>query len=435
MARKGRSPFIKPNFKKISQMEDESFQEEDIREVIVEHKSGFNIVEVLIIIVVSIAFGVAVGNALSIFRQEYQGEEVSDSLQELIAVYNNILDIYYEDLDEQELADAAINGMMSSLDDYSMYMDEENATTFNETVDGSYQGVGVTITVNDDNQFLILDVSADSPAEKAGIRSNDIVTKIDGDALDGKSLDDVTSLVRDSGKEKIIFTLLRDGEELEKEVSLGTVDLVSVLSDVYPLNNGNAGYIYINSFAANTYKQFKKELKKLEKDNINSLIIDVRSNPGGHLGQTKKILELFMDKGSTLYQVQFKDDITNIKDKTKASRSYPVVVLMNSSSASASEILAASFQDSYEDATLIGEKTYGKGTVQTAYSLSDGSSIKYTTEKWLTPKGKWIDGVGVTPDKNILLTDEYLSNPIPENDFQLQSALDYLESKKNTSEN
>lgn len=435
MARKGRSPFIKPNFKKISQMEDESFQEEDIREVIVEHKSGFNIVEVLIIIVVSIAFGVAVGNALSIFRQEYQGEEVSDSLQELIAVYNNILDSYYEDLDEQELADAAINGMMSSLDDYSMYMDEENATTFNETVDGSYQGVGVTITVNDDNQFLILDVSADSPAEKAGICSNDILTKIDGDALDGKSLDDVTSLVRDSGKEKIIFTLLRDGEELEKEVSLGTVDLVSVLSDVYPLNNGNAGYIYINSFAANTYKQFKKELKKLEKDNINSLIIDVRSNPGGHLGQTKKILELFMDKGSTLYQVQFKDDITNIKDKTKASRSYPVVVLMNSSSASASEILAASFQDSYEDATLIGEKTYGKGTVQTAYSLSDGSSIKYTTEKWLTPKGKWIDGVGVTPDKNILLTDEYLSNPIPENDFQLQSALDYLESKKNTSEN
>ena len=107
----------------------------------------------MIIIVDSIAFGVAVGNALSIFRQEYQGEEVSDSLQELIAVYNNILDSYYEDLDEQELADAAINGMMSSLDDYSMYMDEENATTFNETVDGSYQGVGVTITVNDEINF------------------------------------------------------------------------------------------------------------------------------------------------------------------------------------------------------------------------------------------------------------------------------------------
>lgn len=435
MAKKVGFPFIKPNSKKISQMDDEIFPEEDIREVIVEHKSGFNTVEVLIIVVVSIAFGVAVGNALSIFKQEYQGEKISDSLQELISVYNNILDTYYEDLDEQKLTDAAINGMMSSLDDYSMYMDEENAASFHETVDGSYQGVGVTITINDDNQFVILSVSSNSPADKAGIQSGDILTKIDGEGLDGKTTDEVTSLVKDSGKEKITFTLLRDDKEIEKEVSLGTIDLVSVLSDTYTLDNGNVGYIYINSFAANTYNQFKRELKKLEKENINSLIIDVRSNPGGYLGQTKKILELFMDKGATLYQVQFKDNITRIKDTTKVSRSYPVVVLINSSSASASEILASSFQDSYNDAILIGEKTYGKGTVQTAYTLSDGSSIKYTTEKWLTPKGKWIDSVGITPDQNILLTDEYLSNPIPENDFQLQSALNYLENKKNTSEN
>lgn len=435
MAKKKRFPFIKPNSKKVFQVEDETFPEEDVREIIVEHKSGFNTIEVLIIVVVSIAFGVAVGNALSIFRQEYQGEKISNSLQELISVYNNILDTYYEDLDEQELVDAAINGMMSSLDDYSMYMDEENAASFNETVDGSYQGIGVTITVNDDNQFVILSVSSNSPADKAGIQREDMLTKIDGESLDGKTLDEVTSLVKDSSKEEITFTLLRDGKEIKKEVSLGTVDLVSVLSDTYTLDNGNVGYIYINSFAANTYKQFKTELKKLEKNNINSLIIDVRSNPGGHLGQTKKILELFMDKGVTLYQVQFKDSIAKIKDTTKMSRSYPVVVLINSASASASEILAASFQDSYKDAILIGEKTYGKGTVQTAYSLSDGSSIKYTTEKWLTPKGKWIDSVGITPDQNILLTDEYLSNPIPENDFQLQSALNYLENNKNTSEN
>ena len=142
MAKKKRFPFIKPNSKKVFQVEDETFPEEDVREIIVEHKSGFNTIEVLIIVVVSIAFGVAVGNALSIFRQEYQGEKISDSLQELISVYNNILDTYYEDLDEQELVDAAINGMMSSLDDYSMYMDEENAASFNETVDGSYQGIG-----------------------------------------------------------------------------------------------------------------------------------------------------------------------------------------------------------------------------------------------------------------------------------------------------
>ena len=152
------------------------------------------------------------------------------------------------------------------------------------------------------------------------------------------------------------------------------------------------------------------------------------------LSQTKNILELFMKKNTILYQVQFKDDINKIKDNTKKSRSYPVVILINSSSASAAEILAASFRDSYSDATLIGETTYGKGTVQTAYTLSDGTSVKYTTEKWLTPKGKWIDGKGVTPNRVVQLTEEYLINPIPENDLQLQTALDFLEKERNTSD-
>ena len=230
------------------------------------------------------------------------------------------------------------------------------------------------------------------------------------------------------GKEgsKLSLTILRDGKKIKKTVSRGSIDLVSVNSQVYALNNGNAGYISISSFAANTYKQFKKELKKVEDKNIMSLIIDVRSNPGGHLSQTKKILELFIKKNKVLYQVEFKGNKTKIKDQTKTFRSYPVVILVNSSSASASEILAAAFKDSYTNVTILGETTYGKGTVQTAYSLSDGSSLKYTTERWLTPKGKWIDGKGVTPDKEVLLTDEYLENPIAENDLQLQSALDIL---------
>ena len=133
-----------------------------------------------------------------------------------------------------------------------------------------------------------------------------------------------------------------------------------------------------------------------------------------------------MDKNKVLYQVEFKEDKEKIKDETKASRDYPVVVLINSSSASASEILAASFQDSYSQATLVGETTYGKGTVQQAYSLTDGSSLKYTTERWLTPKGKWIDGKGVSPDYEVSLSDDYLNNPIEDNDSQLQKALELL---------
>lgn len=436
MARQGKIPFIKPNFKKVPQVEELNDDEEDIREIIVEHKSGFNTIEVLVLVLVAIAFGFVVGTGVSFFKQEYKGEKISNSLQELIAVYNNIMDSYYEDIDEQDLVDAAIDGMLDSLDDpYSTYMDEDNAETFNETVDGSYDGIGITITQNENKDILIVSVAEDSPAEKADIQSGDILLKINKKSLSGLSLDKVTEIIKGTKDETFNLTIKRGEEELTKKVTSETIDLVSVTSKVYPLNNGNAGYISINTFAANTYKQFKKELNKLEKKNINSLIIDVRSNPGGHLSQTKDILELFMKKGSVLYQVQYKKEVRKIKDETKVSRTYPVVVLINSSSASASEILAASFKDSYVDATLIGEKTYGKGTVQTAYSLSDGSSLKYTTEKWLTPKGKWIDGKGVSPDKNVLLTDEYLLNPTTENDLQLQSALEFLEKERNTSEN
>lgn len=427
-------PFIKPNFKKIPQVEEDELVEDDIREIVVEHKSGFNTIEVLIIIIISIAFGVVVGCSVTFFRQEYRGEKVSSSLQELIAVYNNILEDYYKNVDERDLVDAAVEGMLSSLDDpYSTYMDEENSATFNETVDGSYVGIGITIAMNADKKFYVVSVVEDSPAEKANIQVGDYLLKIDDQLLEGLNLSDVTSIIKKDEKTTLELTLERDGKEVVKEVKPATIDFISVTSDVYALNNGNAGYISIDTFAANTFQQFKAELKKLEKKNINSLIIDVRSNPGGHLSQTKNILELFMKKNTILYQVQFKDDINKIKDNTKKSRTYPVVILVNSSSASAAEILAASFRDSYSDATLIGETTYGKGTVQTAYTLSDGTSVKYTTEKWLTPKGKWIDGKGVTPNRVVQLTEEYLTNPIPENDLQLQTALDFLEKERNTS--
>ena len=436
MFRHKKNPILKANFKKISVMKKEEDIDdlENIREIVVEDKSGFNTVEVIIIIIVSIAFGFVIGSGVSFFRDEYQGIEISASLQEFISVYHNIIDTYYEDLDEQKLVDAAINGMLSSLDDpYSTYMDEENSDAFSESVDGSYTGIGITLLLNDDGEFVVLDVLEDSPAEKEDIQVGDIVVEIDGELLEGLSMGEVTSKIKDNSN-SVRLTLRRGEEELNKKITPDTVDLVSVTSDVYALNNGNAGYISINNFAANTYKQFKKELKKIEKKNIKSLIIDVRSNPGGHVQQTRDILELFIEKGKVLYQVQFKDDITKIKDETKSSRNYPIVVLVNSSSASAAEILAAGFQDSYKNTTIVGEVTYGKGTVQTAYTLSDGTSIKYTTEKWLTPKGKWIDGEGITPDKNVSLTSDFWNNPTPENDLQLQKALDILENEKNTSD-
>ena len=198
MSLKGKFPFVKPNFKRLPQLEDESdSSNENVREIIVEHKSGFNTIEVLIIIIISISFGVVVGCSVSFFRQEYRGEKVSSSLQELITVYNNIVDDYYKKIDERDLVAAAIDGMLSSLKDpYSMYMEGENAQIFNETVDGSYLGIGITITMDADGNILIASVVEDSPADKAKIKSGDYLVKIGNQSLEGLQFDEVISIIK-----------------------------------------------------------------------------------------------------------------------------------------------------------------------------------------------------------------------------------------------
>lgn len=425
---------LKPKI--VEEKEDLNSLEDGIREVVVEHRSGFNTIEVLFLVLIAIVFGAVIGYGLSLFRQEYQENKESSSLQELVTVYHNILDDYYKKIDETALADAAIDGMLSSLDDpYSTYLEGENAEAFHETVDGSYVGIGVTVARSSDGSFLVVGVVEDSPADKAKIQVGDLLIKVSGKSLDELNLDDVMDLMNGQKNKKVKLTLKREDKTYTKSLEPSTIAFKSVDSKVYALNNGNAGYISISSFSANTYSQFKEELLSLEERNINSLVIDVRSNPGGHLSQTKEILELFMKKGSVLYQVQVKNKVTKIKDETKNHRNYPVVILTNSSSASAAEILASSFRDSYSDTVIIGDSTYGKGTIQTAYNLSNGTSIKYTTEKWLTPNGQWIDGNGITPDIVVQLTEDYLSNPVDSNDLQLQRALDFLETKRNTSEN
>ena len=167
-------------------------------------------------------------------------------------------------------------------------------------------------------------------------------------------------------------------------------------------------------------------IETLEKKNIKSLIIDVRDNPGGRLGQVNNILDLFFDKKTILYQIETKSKKEKIYAKKANSKDIPVVVLVNYGSASAAEILASAFQEQYENATIIGEVTYGKGTIQKAFELSGGSSIKYTTQKWLTSKEKWINEIGVVPDLVIAQSKDYLEEPSIANDIQLQEAINLL---------
>ena len=388
-------------------------------------KSNFTILEVLIIIIISIIFGVVIGYIITYSKYQVGTEA---KVNEIITTYNNIIDNYYDKVDKNALADAAVKGMIKSLNDpYSNFIDADNSSSFHDSVDGSFVGIGVTIQFEESlNYNKVLEIMKDSPAEKAGVMVDDIIIAVDGKDVAGLHGDDMSKLIRGEVDTKVVITVKRGEEEKKIAVTRQKVDLISVTSDLLSYEDGNIGYIRIDSFAANTYSQFLKQIKKLEKKEIKSLVIDVRDNPGGHLAQTRKILSLFFNKKVVLYEMETKGKIEKIHSLSNETRDYPVAVLINKGSASASEILASCFKNNYKKAILVGLTTYGKGTVQKTEDLSSGSSIKYTTQKWLTSKGKWVNEKGIKPDFEVNLNDEYFENPNHDTDNQLQEAINKL---------
>lgn len=379
---------------------------------------SFSLIEVIIVIMISILFGGLVGSLATLNRSN-----VPDDLAEFYATYNDIVVDYYKKVDRSKLIDAAIEGMVNYLDDpYSTFMDNEETEDFNTTVNGQYKGIGVTIGMVD-GKPTIVDMFNNSPAKKAGVKVGDILIKVNDKSVDGKNIDEVVGLIKNKNEVKLVVS--RDSKEHTFTVKLEDVEIPSVKGEVIAKNDKKIGKISISVFAANTYTQFVKELNKLEKKKIDSLIIDVRGNPGGHLDQVSKVLSIFLDEDKVIYQIKSNGKKTKYYAESPSKKEYKVAVLINKSSASASEILAGAMKESY-GATIIGVTSYGKGTVQKEYSLSTGSSIKYTTEEWLTPKGNSINNKGIKPDIEVELSDEYINDPKNETDNQLQSAIEHL---------
>lgn len=388
--------------------------------------SKFSIFEVIIVTFISIIFGIIVGYILTYTSTPIKAIKSDPNLEEIISTYNTLKNNYYDDVDEDSLADNAIKGMVSSLDDsYSSFMDNKTTNSFNESVNGYFVGIGVTIMYsNDYNQ--IIKVDEDGPSDKAGLMVNDIILSVDGKSVKGVSGDDLTSLIKGKSGTKVKIKVKRGEATKTVSVKRGIIEIENVTSSLLEENNKKIGYINIDIFASNTYNQFKKNIKRMEKKRIDSLIIDLRDNPGGHLSQTRDILSMFFDKKTVLYELKNKDKVTKIYSSSNEKRSYPIVILVNGNSASASEVMANCFKDNYKNVTIVGTTTYGKGTVQQTINLSSGTSFKYTTEKWLTSRGKSIDGVGLNPDIEVVLDQSYYSNPTYENDLQLQKAVEIL---------
>lgn len=320
-----------------------------------------------------------------------------NELRKLINVYDTITSNYYGDLDKEELIDSAIESMIDSIgDNYTTYTDDDANSNILEELEGTYEGIGCSVSMTTDGEIVVVSVFENGPADKAGLEVNDIVTKIDEQDFTDKTSEDMADFVKKSSKKKIALTIKRNEEEKEIIITREKVEVPSVTSSVIESNDKKIGYIDISIFSAVTYDQFKDQLEELEKQNIEGLIIDVRSDTGGYLTSVTDISELFLKKGQVIYQLEDSELTEKVKDETKTHREYPIAVLINDSSASASEILASAIKESY-GGMVIGTTSYGKGTVQKTQLLPDGSMIKYTAQNWLTPNGNWINEIGVEP--------------------------------------
>lgn len=390
------------------------------------NKDLYNVKEVIIVMIFSIGIGFLMCfGIISIFTGKNYFKVTKD-LDKVIDTYYAIVDNYYGELDKNSIIDGAVEGMISSVGDtFTTYTTTDDAETFNETINGSYEGIGCSVATYNDGKIVVIEIFEDSPADTSGLKVGDIITKIDNNSLEGKNGTDVSNYVKNSGKDKVVLTIIRDSEEKEITINLSKVDIPYVSGEIIEKNDKKIGYIKISLFANNSYKQFKNKLEKLEKENIDSLIIDVRDNSGGYLTSVTDICNLFLEKGKVIYQLQDESGTVKKKDTTKEKRIYDIAVLINRSSASASEILASAIKESYKG-LVVGESSYGKGTVQQTRKLLDGSMIKYTTQKWLTPNGNFINEIGVTPTNEVILSEDYYSNPSIETDNQLQEALNLL---------
>lgn len=390
-----------------------------------DNDSKFSIFEVVIIIFISIVFGMIVGYVLTYTRSPLGSVKSNSKLSEIISTYNSIKDNYYKEIDEDTLVNAAVSGMIGSLDDnYSNYMDSSTTDSFNESVEGSFVGIGITI-MYDGEYNKIIAVDDKGPSNKI-LKVDDLIVKVSGKDVRGIYGDDLKKLIRGKVGTAVKIKVLRNNKYLTFSIKRTNIEIETVKSNYFDVESKRIGYLDVDVISSNTYKQFNKNLKRLENKNIDSLIIDLRDNPGGHLSQTKEILSMFFNKKTVLYQLKDKDTKKKIYSSSNETRSYPIVILVNDGSASASEIITSCFMENYNNIKVVGTTTYGKGTVQQSHQLSTGTSIKYTVQEWLTSNGKNINEKGIKPDEELLMNSEYYSNPTYNTDNQLQKAIEIL---------
>ena len=343
-------------------------------------------------------------------------QELSD--KELLAKFEKALTIiqeqYVEEVSEQELYEGAIEGMLRTLEDpYSVYMDQETATQFVESLGSHFEGIGAEVSMTD-GKVTIVAPFRESPAEKAGLQPNDKIIRIDGESIEGLSLYEAVLQIRGEKGTTVNLTIERAGssELFDIPVERGLIPIETVRSDVIEQDGKTLGLLEITSFSEDTAARFKEKLTELEAQGIDGLLIDVRGNPGGYLNAVEDIGKLIIPGGTPIVQIENRDGekvryVSNLDEK----KPYPIIGITDRASASASEILAGALIEGggYD---VVGEQTFGKGTVQQTIKLGDGSELKLSLFKWLTSAGNDINGEGVMPTVEVKQPDYFYTAPL-----------------------
>lgn len=355
-------------------------------------------------------------------------KNISSNMKSLRSVIDKM---YIGDIDENKLREEALKGYIKGIGDkYTEYFTKEEWGKLNEVVSGEFYGIGVYLELSkDEKNIVITSVMKDSPAEKAGLKSGDILAKVNEKDIDSEDFENVTKYIKGEKGTKVKVTVYREKEKIEKEIERQEI---KVNSTKHKMLENNIGYIHISTFTEHTDKDFEASYKELENQGMKKLIIDVRFNTGGELEATKKVLEQLLKKDSQIIITRDKEGKEEvIKTKKGTNKNIEIVVLGNNYSASASEILISALVDN-KVAKFVGEKTYGKGVIQTIVPLSDGGALKVTTEEYLRQNKEKINKIGITPEFEVKLDLKGIEkeNPDDKKDNQLQKAIDILNENK-----
>lgn len=323
-----------------------------------------------------------------------------DELRTFTEVFSKIKSDYVEDVADKKLLEDAIGGMLAGLDPHSTYLDPEGYKDVRIGTEGQFGGLGIEVTM--ENGFVkVVSPIEDTPAARAGLQPGDLIVRLDDQAVKGMSLSDAVKLMRGKPGSDITLTVVREGENKPLKITV-TRAVIKIRSVKSRLLEPGYGYIRITQFQANTTKNMKTSLSKLEKENggkLKGVVLDLRNNPGGVLNAAVSVSDAFLKKGIIVYtEGRIADSkLTFEAQPDQVLEGAPLVVLVNGGSASASEIVAGALQDNGR-AVIMGTKTFGKGSVQTIMPMSNGAALKLTTARYFTPSGRSIQATGIEPD-------------------------------------